>query len=305
MPSAHKKNAILTAALGYGAAEIAPLVESLAGSGFDGDLVVFTSSLQPDARDLLREHHAIEVAFPYPSPKGIRPTARYWPIWRKLLAMPLPEPWKDTIARKVLHHTYLRFILYRDFLRAHRDRYEAILLTDSRDVFFQANPFSSGLENGVHVYLESPKLMIGDCPYHSKWISDLYGSETLDMLAPKPRVCSGTTLGDSASILNYLDLMRRGIFAVQRMNTCGDQAIHNYLFHTGQISNVHAHAIGDGGVITLGNSKYAKLSLNSQGQVLDAQGAIIPILHQYDRVPELLEMVTSRHRSPVPEIFPA
>ncbi len=49
----------------------------------------------------------------------------------------------------------MRFILYYEFLAEHRGEFENVLLTDSRDIFFQRDPFADNLGPGLHCFLES------------------------------------------------------------------------------------------------------------------------------------------------------
>lgn len=290
-----KSKAILTAALGYGRAELAPLVGSLSETSFSGDLVVFASGLQDSAMELLKEFGAKVVLFDYPSPKQIRPTARYWRIWRRLFALRLPEGMKDFLAKRVMHHTYLRFVYYRQFLRDHGEDYETVFLTDCRDVVFQSDPLSSALAPGLHVYEEDRSVRIGDCPYHRKWFNDCFGGEVLSELDRNVRICSGTVHGEVPTVLRYLDLMREAIFSINHMNTCGDQAIHNYLLHRGMVPGVVRHPLGEGEVVTLGHAKFEDLQLDADGRVCDAAGRPFPVLHQYDRVPKLLERYSAKY----------
>ena len=74
----------------------------------------------------------------------------------------------------------------------------------------------------------------------------------------------------------------------------GDQGVHNYLIRSGLLPQVTLHENRDGPVMTLGPMRMCDLQLDHHGSVLNNAGAIVPILHQYDRIAELRESLLAR-----------
>ena len=59
-----------------------------------------------------------------------------------------------------------RYKIFLDFLR--EKEFNKILFCDSRDVYFQSNPFDYSYKGSINFFLEDKK--IGDCQFNSEWI---------------------------------------------------------------------------------------------------------------------------------------
>jgi hypothetical protein len=132
----------------------------------------------------------------------------------RLHRVPIPETFSP--------HQF-RLIAFRDYLTVHGNEYEFVLFSDSRDVIFQGNPFDSQYTSvkdpgtvdkrfGVVFSLEGSlyhdKLIrIRDCPYNSNWIKNCFGEDKFFLLQSEPISCSGVTLGDQSSMLDYANTM--------------------------------------------------------------------------------------------------
>jgi len=156
-----------------------------------------------------------------------------------------------------------------------------VLLTDTRDVYFQADPFAHPMSaDTLHLSLETHRITAGNIT--EKWVRELYGSEFARAKEGMPVSCSGTTLGGRTVILRYLGQMVQEIvrFRNQISHTCGyDQGIHNYLYYSGALSHVSAPANGDG-LYWVVQERHA---LEEDGLVRNSLGQVVPIVHQYDR----------------------
>jgi hypothetical protein len=64
-----------------------------------------------------------------------------------------------------------------------------------------------------------------------------------------------------------------------------DQAVHNYLLRSGSLSSFQEYANGQGPVLNLGTASVYELG--EHGDVLNADGSLPTIVHQYDRHPAL------------------
>ena len=65
----------------------------------------------------------------------------FWPIWKRVIALLPGFVAKAFVARRVWFLFYLRFLMYYDFLLEH-PKYERVMMTDVRDVWFQQDPFT-------------------------------------------------------------------------------------------------------------------------------------------------------------------
>jgi hypothetical protein len=67
----------------------------------------------------------------------------------------------------------------------------------------------------------------------------------------------------------------------------GDQGIHNVLRLEGKLENPIIHANRQGPVLTMGVMQPGDFQSNPAGLVLNEDGSVPAVLHQYDRLPEL------------------
>lgn len=165
--------------------------------------------------------------------------------------------------------------------------WDHVLLVDVRDVLFQAPPFAVPPAAPLEVFLE-PKL-IGACDQNRRWLRFLYGAETLDRLRRNEICCAGTTFGTTAGMRRYLDAMvaefERFAAAGRRLAWGADQAAHNHLVHAGLLGECRATRSGKGLVRNMHHEK--RFVFDREGRLLNADGGVCPVLHQYDRTLDL------------------
>ena len=267
---------IMGLAAGYHFGDVSPFILSLRETAFAGRCVLFASPTTRDV-DRMRELGVEVVSFERSGPLGHLP------------------------------YNALRFCLYRDFLARGPARYGRILLTDVRDVLFQADPFSTSWPAGINVTLEDRRMTIGQCPYMRHWMSGHLGEAAWRRVAHLPISCSGTTVADHDAMVAYLDAMLPHLTAYTPAPRMAgyDQGVHNHLLHSGELearAPVTTHD-NTGPILTLGYTE-GEPPLDAQGRALRAPGgpheAPLPavIVHQYDRKPGLFAAVRARYAPP-------
>lgn len=194
------------------------------------------------------------------------------------------------------HINNSRFFKYTDFLFDHKLDYDKIFLTDTRDVVFQNNVFENTPEDFLYFFKEDDKATIGENPYNSKWITDVFGDEGLKELADKNIICCGTTLGTMDRILNYTNSMcqllyNTGVNKPTVFQTNIDQGIHNYLAHIGFATHKYFSIKSNGDIVgTVGLSlEKSPEILVKRNKKLEVNGNIPAVIHQYDRSKDLIE----------------
>lgn len=203
---------------------------------------------------------------------------------------PHPENFKSLPHR--IHIYNFRHFLYFDYLLKKGNEFEHVLLTDVKDVFFQRNPFDFSIDNSLHVAVENTGIPIKDCECTSKWIRRGYGPEVLDEMREKEVICAGTTLAPVAIMQAYLQRLIREFTAVRNVYNCADQALHNVLIYRGQVGPVTKNYNFKGPILTVGTE--ANYLLNSQGALINEDGNVIPVVHQYDRHEELVNLLQAK-----------
>jgi hypothetical protein len=189
----------------------------------------------------------------------------------------------------------LRYGLYLHALETIAADANQIFLTDLRDVLFQDDPFALPVA-GLEVFLEDASQTIGTSPFNRRWIRDVYGRDEQERVARNTVSCSGTVIGDRDSIRSYLEAMRseveRAIRRWQRPLASHDQGIHNWLLYTDRLRGAHVVPNEHGRVLTMG--AMSGFRRGADGKVLNADGSVPSVLHQYDRhAAEFADLVRS------------
>lgn len=207
---------------------------------------------------------------------------------RRFPFIPDPHPDCPKALPEPIYIFNYRHFLYRDYLLKHGQRFRNVLLSDVKDVVFQDDPFSSDLGSRLHVAMESTRIPIGECAYTSEWILAGYGETVFDELKENELSCAGTVLGPVGAVERYLDAMLDQIRTMRDAFHCADQAAHNIMLHRGQLEPAVRLYNFHGPVATVGTE--TQFRRNARGQLVNEDGSVIAIVHQYDRHPKLVRM---------------
>jgi hypothetical protein len=157
-------------------------------------------------------------------------------------------------------------------------------------VIFQRAPFDfPDLSTGISCFLEEESRPIGQCPWNSAWILHCYGKQALNEMKDLPIFCSGTVMGDRDGLLAYLRAMIGEIAwtAGSRGESAfgADQGNHNHLLHRARLFPLAVMRNG-GPVMHLHHRKREQLAFSPQGLLLNADGRVVNVVHQWDRHPD-------------------
>ena len=191
-----------------------------------------------------------------------------------------------------------RFFIARQLLRTCSIEHDAVLLTDSRDVVLQANPFTT-MNNGLFTGQEVNNL--SDSPINAQWIRSTYGEAGFDRLKDLPVLCSGVTLGSFHSVLAYLDQFCSEIsqHAVERCSVLipiWDQAYHNMILRDHPPSQFNPMPWYSQ-LATVGEAPSESVEVQPDG-FISVNGKVPAILHQYDRHSAAVACISEQY--PVP-----
>lgn len=279
-----------------GVKELQPFVRSLRASGYQGDCVLFTTSISSATFRYLHDWGIRTMPFFYPAIKNHQPLLYGWSLWRHILGLAKNREVRLKMARLVWDLVYLRFLFERNFLISHPE-YTEILLTDVRDVIFQKNPFlwMKG-QTGVFCFEEHAGRKIGTCGANSRMVLEVFGRPGWEELKGCAVSCSGVIFGTRGALLSYLerflDLALAG--KALRPSSGSDQGIHNYIVHRQNWADLTLSS-NEGPVFTMGCVPQNTILINSQNEVINQAGSAYPVLHQYDRFSDLKKILTAKY----------
>lgn len=243
---------VLGYATGYDAAMIAPFVRSLR-SVFHGTVVLVVDD-RPDVNALLAQY-GVEAIYPEATPG-----------------------WKP-------HPVMERFAAYARVLERFPNAVD-VLITDVRDVVFQAEPFGPPPRK-LEVFVEFENGVLGEHAFNMKYLTALVGDEMASLLKGKPCICIGTVIGPRDEIIRFCRTLLM-LAAIPRSELGGafgaDQAACNLAVHLGLVKAEVKTNFGR--VATIGMTPSEALTLRDD-QVVNPDGSVSPIVHQHDRHPHL------------------
>jgi len=190
-----------------------------------------------------------------------------------------------------------------------------LMLIDSRDTYFQRNPFDDlsklystrKKEKGGRLLLfaeNAASTKIKDSSFNSNWLRTAYGKEVIKPFQDQPVICSGSTMGEKIALESYLRAMVTQFDETKcKLKGC-DQGFHNYLYyskslhHVSGISEVKVFQQGTGIVNNLGLLRTKPLKewkvLDADNTVLNWDGSVSAVAHQFDRDGDLNKIIKAK-----------
>jgi hypothetical protein len=259
------RNLVLGAAMGYDFPVLMPFVRSLRRfTGCRAMLVVDDDSV---ARQLDLEGIDSVVAVPE---RGYAPNLNF--------------------ARAgLLHRTLLALAGQIDW----------VFFLDTRDVVFQADPFTSLPRADIIFFKEWAGWTFQTAPRNRKWLIGTFGEKWLPVLGDQELLCGGTILAryDAAVLLCKLKLLLGTMIPDERHAAPGvDQMTTNIIARLGLVPRFVAMS-HDQLVATVSKGNCDFLVPAEDGLFWNRSGRLPAIIHQYDRVPEIQRAILQRYAS--------
>ena len=195
----------------------------------------------------------------------------------------------------------LRFLSIYEYLDKHWQYYDYVVTTDIKDVYFQADPFKFLVDRKLVIASEGLKYK--DEPWGNENLFQAYGPYVYEKFKDNEIFNVGTFGGKS----EYVKDMVFHIFTngINRPIPICDQAVFNVLINTQPFKDIATKTIqwaAELGTI-MDPSKIEHFRPNllcdepiwEDNKLKYSDGLIFPIVHQYDRVPELKKFVQQKY----------
>lgn len=205
----------------------------------------------------------------------------------------------------------LRFLSIYEYLSQNWQRFNYVITTDVKDVFFQRNPFewlknNKIGENGKHLVAPSESMLYKDEPWNAENMMQAYGPYIYERFKNSLICCCGVIGGTS----EYMKDMVFNIFVngINRPIPIVDQVVFNMLIQTQPYKDVtysapqstawtcQAGTMADPTKVEQFEPNWLELPPTIENnKILTADGEEFYIVHQYDRVPEWKKMVQEKY----------
>lgn len=199
---------------------------------------------------------------------------------------------KDRLLHWSPHPVVARFAVYAKLLQQ-RPEISEVIVTDVRDVVFQADPFD-GFADDLQFFVEAEDRALADHAFNLKHLRALIGDGLAQDLGHQSCVCVGVVAGPRAAVLRFCRTLLL-LCAIPRSTVGGafgaDQAACNVIAHLNLIGGRIVPNYGR--VATIGLTAPGRLRLEG-GYILNPDGGWSAIVHQYDRYPAIEALVQRR-----------
>jgi hypothetical protein len=294
---------------GFDWEQLRPFTESLARTSFAGELHLWVAGIDERALEQLRRAGAVlhpyrrirferkaRVFHAYDPPlqrlRSSRITPLYPPLIRTLGSLsPDRLRARARLAAAISIPYVARYFHFYRFLAASGTRFDNVMLTDVRDVFFQGDPFDFEIGDQTWFFLEDHRQTLGSERYDRDWLLTAYGEETLRELRDELISCSGVTIAPREPMLAYLRVMTEELLRLPHQIAGIDQGVHNYVIYKGLVPRARLVRNCDGPVFTVGLVPQAEIDAVIDEERLDANA-----IHQYQHHARLKEELLRRLR---------
>lgn len=295
--SAASENLVISVVAGYREEQIRPFLASLQCYAPGVSLHLIVDRLSPEYEKAVRGWFP-RCSFHLLPPSPLRDLAlkRKWA--RSILKRLARWTGSQRLGIRLLKVHFLRYLVIRDLLSSWNLSNARVLLSDSRDVVFQADPFSG---EWPLLWTCKEDRQIQDCDFNSIAFKQAAGDAAFLEAKQNLIVCSGIIGGRSDHVLGYLRHFGQVVteLSPRIAMRVGDQGVHNYLVWLRP----------ELGMTILPNGSIAaNLGYTNPDNVIYENGLVrirnnpdTPgILHQYDRHPQLTAMVEERWKKAKP-----
>ncbi|OUW73663.1 MAG: hypothetical protein CBD76_03105 [Pelagibacteraceae bacterium TMED216] len=185
-----------------------------------------------------------------------------------------------------------RYTLVLDFLNNRKD-IKNIFFCDSRDIYFQSNPFDFSYEGSLNFFSEDTPIQ--NCNINSNWMQKTLGPQIFEKLKKNSIICCGTVIGKKDAFLEYAKQMnsmskkypykkRLKFLLTFRRDKEGrgcDQSYAAYLIYNNILKDFKTYGNKVGPFATVYHLD--KINFNKDNVLLNENAKPYILVHQYDK----------------------
>ena len=176
---------------------------------------------------------------------------------------------------------------------------ENVILSDTRDLIYQANPFDYVV--GDDLELTTEVKTIEQCPqWNTRWVKNMYGEEAYQLVKDQNIICGGYMIGKRDSLIKLCEIVLEESKKYPKTlpgqpPVFVDQATMNVFYKQGKLPSTTLHHTGGPFVATIGGSM-GTTELDEEGYLINKDGVRPAVVHQYDRHQHVVEAFNNRLR---------
>ena len=265
----NKKNLLIGAIVNYSWNKVRNFFISLIKVGIKNcDFVMFVGNMPQTTIEKIRE-----CGF----------TKNIYLIYVSFYAYDIPKKYLDS---KIIIPNY-RFKIYEDYLIENKDKYNMVFTADVRDTIFQKDIFQL-YNNYSHkpffaAFQEDEYIKNDDA--NKRWIKFFCGDKALEVAGEGRIICSGTILATVDKFIEFCHIVWEKIEETKGYDYLGEQCILNcYIYYHKLFKDCLIKTDNHGPVMTLAIAKRENIFLDKDDNMLNYNGKITCVAHQYDRM---------------------
>ena len=185
----------------------------------------------------------------------------------------------------------IRWKLYADFLSENKE-YELVFSADVRDTIFQKNIFDYYKNNTKFLGVAIEDGLLTE-ELNKKWVISVCGTKIYETIMNERIICVGSIWGTYHEFLEFSNLFYQKLLAYPNSV---EQGIANYLFYHEKIfGNYIIKSDNYGPVMTIGLTNRENIHLDFKDNILNFNGKIAAVIHQYDRKDDIVEIIKKKY----------
>ena len=185
-----------------------------------------------------------------------------------------------------------------DYLDANPNKYKYVFTADTKDVFFQDDPFKYySLEKSyLGIAVEDGTLNESN---NKRWIINAYGKEKYKSIKSERILCFDTVWGTVDKFYEFAKLMSDNLnkdWAGEEHNII-EQWVGNYLiYYDKKFNDCLVKSDNDNGyIMTLGLTDSDGMIIDSNNTIRNRKGEKVAVVHQYDRHQDLTNQAITKY----------